>query len=281
MSDSQQPRNEVFDYADVMKPSKERTENDLGIEIPVEAVPLPSGGKVYPQGHPLHLRETLEITAMTAKEEDILTSRALIKNGSVITQLIKSCLVDKSFNPDEMLSGDRNALMIALRITGYGAEYAININCLACDVPNKPEFNLADLEIKPLELEPVAPGENRFDFVLPMTKKTVTFKFLTGEDEREIMTTADRMKKKGFSVENNVTSRLQHCIVAINGDTDKAKINRFIRHMPARDSLALRRHMDKSEPGVDMSGYFQCHACGHGEEVGLPIGPSFFWPDTE
>ena len=95
------------------------------------------------------------------------------------------------------------------------------------------------------------------------------------------MTIADRMKKKGFSVENNVTSRLQHCIVAINGDTDKAKINRFIRHMPARDSLALRRHMDKNEPGVDMSGYFQCHACAHGEEVGLPIGPSFFWPDTE
>jgi hypothetical protein len=274
-------RNDIFNYQESMRPTPERMQEDLGFDIPVETVPLPSGGRSYPTDHPLHNCDTVDIRGMTAREEDILTSRALIKKGTVITHLIKSCLTNKDIDPDTLFSGDRNALMIALRITGYGPEYVLDIACPSCDISSKPEFNLADLPIKPLEIEPDVPGQNRFQFKLPMSGKTVTFKFLTGEDEMEISVISERMKKQGFAVENNITSRLQHSIVAVDGDDNKNNINRFIRHMPARDSLALRRYMDKSEPGIEMRGPFECHSCGHSQEVGLPIGPSFFWPDTE
>jgi len=274
-------RNEIFNYQESMRPTPERMQEDLGFDIPVETVPLPSGGKAYPTDHPLYNCDTVDVRGMTAREEDILTSRALIKKGTVITHLIRSCLTDKSIDPDTLFSGDRNALMIALRITGYGPEYILNMDCPSCDISSKPEFNLADLPIKSLEIEPEAPGQNRFQFKLPMTGKSVIFKFLTGEDEMEIAVINDRMKKQGFAVENNITSRLQHSIIAIDGDDNKNNINRFIRHMPARDSLALRRHMDRSEPGIEMRGPFECPSCGHSQEVGLPIGPSFFWPDTD
>lgn len=180
-----------------------------------------------------------------------------------------------------MCAGDRNALMIAIRITGYGADYKIDMTCPECEINSKPEFNLADLPIKPLTIEPNNIGINAFDFELPMTKKTVTFKYLTGHDENEINTVNERKKKQGFNVESPITDKLSHAIVAVDGNDNKAKINQFIRYMPARDSLALRRHMDKNEPGVEMVAEFTCEACGNVEETGLPLGPSFFWPDTE
>ncbi len=108
---AEQARQAGFQTRSVMK-------DDFGYEVPVEAVPLPSKGTVYPADSPLHGQETVEIRAMTAKEEDILTSRALIKKGTVITHLIQSCLVNKQIDVNEMLVGDRNAIMTALRITG-------------------------------------------------------------------------------------------------------------------------------------------------------------------
>ena len=113
---AQQAEMKGFSTRNVMK-------DDFGMEVPVESVPLPSRGLIYPVDSSSHNRETIEIKAMTAREEDILTSRALIKKGTVITQLIKSCVVDKSINVESMISGDRNALMTAIRITGYGSDY--------------------------------------------------------------------------------------------------------------------------------------------------------------
>ena len=105
-------------------------------------------------------KETVSIRAMTAREEDILTSRALIKNGTVISELLKSCIVDEGFEPMDMLTGDRNALMTALRITGYGAEYSVEVNCPACSERSKQDFNLAELPVKRLEISPVSDGAN-------------------------------------------------------------------------------------------------------------------------
>ena len=104
----------------------------FGWEVPVEVVPLPSQGRVYPAGSPLRGRETVEIKAMTANEEDILMSPALIKQGKVLDKLMSSCLIDKSIDPQELLSGDRNALMIAIRITGYGSDYTVKTTCPNC-----------------------------------------------------------------------------------------------------------------------------------------------------
>lgn len=254
--------------------------DDFGFEIPVEAVPLPSRGVVYPPDSPLHNQETVEVRAMTAREEDILTSRALIKKGTVITELIKSCLVDKRIDVSKMLSGDRNALMVALRITGYGADYNVEVDCPACSTKSKQTFNLSELELQPLELEPVQLGANLFEVQLPVTKKTVRFKFLTGADEEEILVIQERKKKAGAMADNLVTTRLQFSIVEVDGKSEKNLINSFIRSLPARDSLHLRQIIDKSEPGIDMKSYMDCPSCSESSEVRIPLGPSFFWPDS-
>ena len=259
---------------DVMK-------EDFGYEVPVETVPLPSVGVTYPADHPLHGQETTMVRAMTARDEDILTSRALIKKGIVISSLLKSCLVDKSIDVDEMLSGDRNALMVALRVTGYGAEYNVEVDCPACGERSKQNFDLTQLNINRLTLSPTIAGTNCFEFELPVTKKRVKFKFLTGYDEQEIMVISERKKKQGIKTENAVTERLKYSIVSIDNIDDKNKIAMFVGNMPARDSLALRKFIDKSEPGIDMKSWMDCPSCFEHSEVRLPLGAAFFWPDTE
>ena len=129
-------RSEIFGQNQAM-PTRNVMRDDFGFEVPVEVVPLPSGGITYDVENPLHSLKTVEIKAMTAKDEDILTSRALIKKGTVITHLLKSCLINKSINPGDMLAGDRNAVMIALRVTGYGAEYKVEVDCPNCGEKSK------------------------------------------------------------------------------------------------------------------------------------------------
>jgi hypothetical protein len=258
----------------------EKVKAEFGLDVPLELVPLPSSGKVYPMGSSLHGCDAVEIRPMTAREEDILTSRALLKKGTVITELIKSCLTDKSVNPNELLGGDRNALMVAIRITGYGPEYKAEIECAECNVKTGHDFNLAELPIRRLELEPVATGLNLFHFTLPFSKKTVKFRFLTGRDEEEIMALAEKQKKLGLGGESSVTTNLIHSIVSIDGVEDRMKINNFIKNMPARDSLALRNYIKDHEPGVIMKQETSCPSCGHAEEVNMPLGASFLWPSS-
>jgi hypothetical protein len=259
---------------DVMK-------DDFGFEIPVESVPLPSGGAIYPQDSALHNAKTIDIRAMTAREEDILTSRALIKKGTVISSLLQSCIVEKGVEPSKMIVGDRNAVMIALRITGYGSEYEGEVDCPSCGAKSKQSFDLSSLSIKPLQIEPSRPGENVFEFFLPVSKKTVQFKFLTGADEEEILVMQERKKKLGGNADSFVTTRLHFALVSVDGKTDRSLIASFVRSMPARDSLALRTFIDENEPGVDMSVEFECPSCGETSEVSMPIGATFFWPNSK
>ena len=289
MSDDREQKNAIFSGQQLpsgVDPRMPRTTQadkvkaDFGLDIPQELVPLPSSGKVYPVGSPLHGSEVVEIRAMTAREEDILTSRALLKKGTVISELIKSCMVDKSFNTLDLLSGDRNALMVAIRITGYGPEYSVELECPECNVKSPHSFDLSSLPIKRLEVDPVVVGENIFEFVLPMTKKNVKFKFMTGRDEEEIMVMNEKQKKLGLPSDSNVTTNLLYSIHSIDGIDDRGKIANFVKNMPARDSLALRNYMRDHEPGIVMKQDTTCNACGHTEEVNMPIGVTFLWPSA-
>lgn len=284
MSNDPRQNNEVFGAREAQQQgfqTRSVMKDDFGYEVPIEAVPLPTNGIIYSPESGMFSKETIEIRAMTAKEEDILTSRALIKKGTVITELIKSCLVDKSINVDDMISGDRNAVMTALRITGYGSDYTVGVECPECTHQSKQTFMLTDLPIKRLEINPMAEGANLFEYTLPVTKKKIQFKFLTGRDETEMSTIAERQKKQGQKTDNLVTSRLQHSIVAIDNITDRSKINHFVKNMPARDSLSLRKFIDANEPGIEMKAWMQCPNCHEHSEVNLPLGATFFWPDTE
>lgn len=286
MSNDREQRNAVFSAAGVdpripTMSAFDKVKSDFGLDIPVELVPLPSDGRVYPDGSPLANRETIEIRSMTAREEDILTSRALVKKGTVISELIKSCLVDKSINVQDMLVGDRNALMVAIRITGYGADYEAELDCPTCETKTLHVFNLAELALKRLEIDPVAAGTNVFQTTLPVSKKVVQFKFLTGRDEDDMSAMADKQKKLGLGAESNVTTNLLYSIVAVDGVTDRAKIAGFVKMMPARDSLHLRTFIRENEPGIILRNQAMCQTCSEfSEEVDMPLGVNFFWPSA-
>lgn len=256
--------------------------SSMGLDIPTEIVPLPSQGKIYKVDTALHGKETLEIRPMTTREEDILTNRALIKKGTVVTALIKACLVNPDIDVKDLIAGDRNALMIAIRVTGYGADYTGELECSECNAKFQHEFDLAQLPIKPLDIDPVSIGTNEFAFTLPLTKKKVTFKYLTGRDEEDIIARQEAMKKKAINgADNVVTTRLLYSVVTIEGCPDRSQVVNFINNMPARDSLALRKYMDDHEPGVEMKQIASCTACGASEEVEVPMGVKFFWPNAE
>ncbi len=260
-------------------PTHDVLQDTFGLTIPTELAPLPSKGIIYPEGHPLHLKEAVEIRAMTAREEDILTNRAYIKQKTVINELIKSCLIDKTINPEDMISGDRNAVMTSLRITGYGAEYTVEVDCPACTERSKQTFDLASLEIKSFDTDPIAVGANAFELTLPVTKKQVRYKYLSGHEEKDLAIMAERLQKKGISSTNLITRRFQHQVIAVDGIDDKVKVQKFCQNMPARDSLALRKAMDNNECGIKMRSHMTCPHCYEESEVRLPIGASFFWPD--
>lgn len=286
MSDDREQRNAIFAGPPAANPSipsistADKLKQDFGLDIPVELVPLPSAGKTYEVGSPLAGAETVEITAMTAREEDILTSKALLKKGTVINELVKSCLVNKAVNPLDLLVGDRNALMIAIRITGYGHEYDAEVECTECETRSQQVFNLAELGIRRLQIEPISPGVNLFEYKLPYTGKTARFRFLTGCVEQEMAVIEQRTKKQIGGPESSVTMGLLHSIVSIDGIEDRAKLAQFVRAMPARDSLALRSYIKDNEPDVIMKQSVTCPNCGHDEEVDMPIGINFLWPQA-
>lgn len=273
-------KNEIFEGPGV----KELTQSSgaLTFEVPVIDVPLPSDGKVYPEGHPLHLKQTVMISSMTAAQENILTNRSLAKRGTLLTQLIQSCLRDRTVNAKEMLVGDRNTVMVALRASGYGPDYKVRVTCPECSEVSSQEFRLDELPIRRLEIDPIEMGQNLFAFTLPQSRKTVKFRFLTGADEEEIAIVQAQKKKSGVGPDGElVTSGLLQAIVAIDSVTDKAQISMALPRMPAYDSSTLRRYIQDNEPGMQLKGRMQCPHCGHVGEVDMPLGAGFFWPGAE
>lgn len=258
----------------------ERMKKEFGITIvPAEIVKLPSGGKIYSAESGLLNREDVEIKAMTTREEDILTSRAYAKKGTTIMELIKSCVVDRSIDLDQLVSGDRNALMVAIRITGYGPKLKPEVKCPKCSETNHPEFDLSKVSIKPIGADPIAPGANEFECDLPITKAKATFKLLTAKDEEDLVNQHERKKKMLNSpVDTLMSDQLKMSLLSINGKRDRAALSFFVDNMPGQDSKALREKMLDIKPDVDMKQIFECEFCDLIEEVEIPIDREFFWP---
>ena len=252
-----------------------------GDDVPYETIPLPSKGLLYPEGSPLHGVDSVHIRSMTAREEDILMSPALIKAGTAISALIRSCLVDKRIDPADMIAGDRNALVFAIRITGYGHEYEATVECSECDDKTPRTFDLSRVDVNFLDLTPVREFENRFEFVLPASHRTVHFRFLTGRAEESAQKTQQaRRKAIGPMASQTVTDTLRDSIVSIDGVEDRQKVSDFVRSMLARDSLALRKHITQHQPDIITRQVSECKACGYVEEVSIPMGLSFLWPNA-
>lgn len=253
---------------------------DFDWEIPVDSVPLPSKGKIYSKDSWFSNKEFIDIKAMTATEEDILMSSAFIKKGTVIEELIKSCVMEKNIDIDDLIAGDRNAILVAIRITGYGKDYNTNITCGNCQGVNENySFDLSELPIKRLTIEPCEEGKNIFEYILPVSKKKVKFRLLSGRDEKEMQD--ENLKKVKLFGENyigNITANLEKMIVDIDGVTHRGKIANFISMMPAFDSRSLRKYISDSQPGIDTKVDFCCQHCGNKKKIDMPINTDFFWP---
>jgi len=249
------------------------------LDVPTEIIDLPSRGYFYPEGHPLSSGK-IEMKYMTAKEEDILSSQSLIKQGVVIDKLLQSLIVTK-INYNELLTIDKNAVFIAARVLGYGKDYETEIECPSCGVKSKHVIDLQEFEEKDIDWSKFTKGETTHKFVTPVGKKELTLKFLTHGDEKKIEDDAKATKKLNriSGVDSDLTTRLKHIIVAIDGNTDRGLINKSVDAMLSRDSLALRQYLKEVTPDIDTTFTFSCPNCDYEQEkMTLPIGVGFFWP---
>jgi len=237
-------------------------------KIPTETIELPSKGLLYPEDSELSKGE-VEMKYMTAREEDILTNQSYIKNGTVLDKLMKSLIVSK-INYDELLIGDKNAIMVAARVLGYGKDYTFDY------LGETHTVDLSTLENKPLHQEIKQRKTNEFEFVLPHSGNRVTFRFLTHKDEQDINREMDGLKKINKDSSSELTTRLKYIITSVEGSREKKDIRDFVdNYLLAKDSRALREHIKTIQPDVDMS-FFPSDG---GDRINIPIGVSFFWPD--
>ena len=241
-------------------------------QFPTEEVTLPSKGLLYPEGSPLR-KGVIEMKYMTAKEEDILTNQNYIANGTVIDKLIKSLIVSK-FDYNDLLIGDKNALLVAARILGYGKDYSFQYKGETVKV------DLTKVEDKVLDESLFKEGKNEFPFTLPTSKKEVTFKFLTHKDERAIEAEINGLKKINENVSAGVSTRLKHVITSIDGDRTKSTIRNFVdNQLLAIDSRALRNHIIEIQPDTNLVFKYEAKD-GNFIDIDIPINLNFFWPDA-
>lgn len=243
-------------------------------KFPTEIVPLPSGGKYYPDGHPLSSGE-VEVKYMTAKEEDILTSQNLIKQGKVIDVLLDS-LVQGDFDMNDMLIGDKNAVMIAARVLGYGKDYEFEMEDPLTGEKEKQVLDLTTLEHKETDFD----GD--YTFELPNSKRVLGWKFITQRDENEITEELKALRKvtKKSGIEQEVTTRLRKVITSVDGDESVGTINNFVNNeFLSRDSKAFRDYLLSVTPDVDLN-IIVDFSSGEEVEVTVPMTVEFFWPKS-
>jgi hypothetical protein len=245
---------------------------------PTEFVDLPSKGLLYPPDHPLHNVETIEIKHLTAKEEDILTSETLLRKGLAIDRLVESILIDKSIRTDSLLIGDKNAILLAARITGFGPSYEVAIECPGCSTKQDIEFDLTTICAKESDMTGVEhTASQTYKFILPVSKIEIEIRQLTSKDEKTVIQEVESRKKNKLP-ENNSTMLLNAMIVSANGSSDRSLMLELIDVLPLRDSKFIRATYDRIKPDIDTSQDFVCPACGHDGKVVMPLTAEFFWP---
>lgn len=239
-------------------------------KFPTEEVELPSKGLIYPEDSPLSSGK-VEIKYMTAKEEDILSNQSYIQKGTVLDRLLRSVIVNKDINIDDLIVGDKNALLIATRILGYGKDYEITLR------GQNYTLDMSTLENREINDSDYERGKNEFSFTTPSTNTILTYQLATGRLEKEIDREIAGLKKINKESSTELTTRLKHLITSVDGSSEKKDIRDFVdNHFLARDSRAFREHILSTQPDVNLS-----YILDNGEEVNVPIGLSFFWPDYQ
>jgi len=254
--------------------------NIFDFVTPTEIVDLPSKGKFYPEDHPLHGVDQIEIRFMTAKDEDILSSPALLKRGVAIDRFLQNIIIDKTIDVRSLLIGDKNALIIASRITGFGHEYPVGMTCSTCGYQHDYIFDLTEITAKdPVDLEDlnsILCEDGTIQTTLPYTKIDTKIKPLLVEDEYKISDALKKQESRGQDP-SPYTTQLKTMIVGLNDVTNRAQIHQFVDMMPTRDSKHINSVYAKAFPNIDMKQNVSCPQCAAEEEVNVPITVNFFW----
>jgi len=247
------------------------------LKLPTEIVTLPSKGLLYPKDSPLSKGE-IEMKYMTAKEEDILSNVNFIRQGTVIDKLLQSLIVTP-FNFDELLIGDKNAILVAARVLGYGKDYPFSYtNSRGQEV--EAVIDLSLVKEKSLDPSLFKEGINEFTFSLPKSGNVITFKLLTHGDEKKIEGEIKGLQKINPNNSYDVTTRLKHMITSVNGDRDQKSIRDFVdNYLLAMESRALREYYAKVTPDIDLK-YYPSDESYTGEGITVPVSTNFFWPDA-
>ncbi len=241
-------------------------------KFPTETIELPSRGLVYPKDNPLS-EGKVEMKYMTAKEEDILTNQNYIKQGIVIDKLLKSLVISK-VNYDDMIVGDRNAILVAARILGYGKDYDFIYK------GDNVSIDLTELETKFLKEGDMIEGKNEFAYTLPHTNTAITYKILTNRDEKNIESEVKGLKKLDKQSSPDMSTRLKYIIQSVNGETENKTIRDFVdNYMLARDSRSLREHIRENQPDIQMK-FDYMGENGVEEGAVVPMTAGFLWPDS-
>lgn len=241
-------------------------------KFPTEMVELPSKGLIYPSTNPLSSGQ-IEMKYMTAKEEDILTNQNYIKQGVVLEKLLKSLIITK-IDYDDLVIGDKNAIMVAARVLGYGKDYSFKANDSIVTV------DLTQCPMRYLDESKVTKGINSFEYVFPSTGNTITYKILTGRDEKQIKSEVEGLKKIDKNASAELSTRLKYLITSVNGNEDKKVIRDFVdNYLLAKDSRAFREHLKSTQPDVELTAKYT-NENGVEEDIDIPITVNFFWPDA-
>ena len=240
-------------------------------KLPTETIELPTKGLLYPEGHPL-ANGTIEMKYMTAREEDILTNQNYIRQGTVIDKLLQSLIVS-DVPYDDILIGDKNAIMIAARILSYGKDYDFAFENAMQTV------DLSSFSNKEIDESIYTRGENDFELTLPHTDNVITFKLLTHGDEKKIDQEVKGLQKINKDNITEATTRLKYIITSINGSREKKDIREFVDYgLLARDARAIREEYNRVSPDIDLK-FNYVDSQGVEQEATLPIGVTFFWPE--
>jgi hypothetical protein len=264
------------------QPVMAETQQQTSFVVSTELVQLPSKGKYYPEGHPLHNKDQVEIRYMTAKDEDILTNKSFIKNNIVLDKLLESVLVDKTISVPSLLIGDRTALIVAARISGYGADYSTKVVCPSCgDVASftfdlNESINTVSADHMGVEYDTLSNGN--FVLTLPKSNAKVEVRPLTGEDE-SFLNKTNKMRQKNNLPELSLTDQMKQYIVALNGNADRTFINSTVDLLPALDARYIRLNYSKVVPNIELTQEYECQSCGYEQEMEVPFTTDFFWPE--
>ena len=194
-------------------------------KFPTETVELPSKGLVYPEGHPLRSGK-VEMKYMTAKEEDILSNQNFISKGIVLDKLLESLTLGK-INIKDLITGDKNAILVASRVLGYGKDYSFTYKGKEYNI------DLSKIENKIFD-DSLISSKGTFFFTLPKSETVVEFKLLSEKDEEKIKQEIEGFKKINKDSSTDITTRLKHQIVSVDGNNDKNSIKNY----PNYQSLA-------------------------------------------